>query len=88
MITKKQLRAENEKLKQEIATFRILLRAYMTSNHKYQDDIEVLNQSLDIANENAERWAKIAHKADEIRRAEYIARRKEAMLNELGNTDT
>lgn len=68
MITKKQLKAENEKLKQELSTVNVLLRAYIQSNQKYQDDIELLNRSLNIATAEVERWVKIAHKADEMRR--------------------
>ena len=71
MVTKKQLKEENEKLKTEIATLNVLLRAYMQSNHKLQDDIDVLNESLNCTAADRDRWRGIAHKADE-RRREYV----------------
>jgi len=71
--TRKQLLKEIDQLKADNATMRILLRAYMQMNHRLQDDIELLNASLDCCAADRERWAEIARKADK-RRKEYVLR--------------
>ena len=68
MTTKKQLKAENAKLKAEISTINVLLRAYIQANHKLQDDIDLLNASLNVTADAKERWEGLARKADERRK--------------------
>lgn len=68
MVTKKKLREENAKLTEENTTLKTLLRAYMKSNEKLQDEVATLNASLDCTAAELERWKGIAHKADEMRR--------------------
>ena len=67
MVTKKKLKAEIQSLKNELATCNVLLRAYIQSNHKLQDEIDVLNESLNCTAAELERWRDIAHKADKRR---------------------
>ena len=67
-MTKRKLRKQIEELKTENATLKVCLRAYMQSNEKLQDDVDLLNASLDAAIADRERWMDIAHKADERRR--------------------
>ena len=69
--SRRQIEEENEKLKNELATLRVMVRAYMQSNHRLQDEVEALNASMNILVEEKERWVQIAHKADE-RRLEYV----------------
>lgn len=69
MVTKKKLREENAQLTEENTTLKTLLRAYMKSNEKLQDEVATLNASLDCTAAEMERWREIAHKADEMRRA-------------------
>ena len=71
METKRKLRAEIQRLKNEVATCNVLLRAYIQSNHKLQDEVALLNESLDCTAAELERWRDIAHKADE-RRLNYV----------------
>lgn len=71
MVTKRKLRKEIEDLRNELATTNVLLRAYMQSNHKLQDEVELLNESLNCTAAELERWRKLAHKADE-RRREFV----------------
>lgn len=71
MIRKKTLIAENERLKQENATLRIWLRAYKMEHERQQEDIALLNASLDATIASKERWEKLARKADE-RRKRYV----------------
>ena len=71
MVTKKKLREENAQLTEENTTLKTLLRAYMNSNEKLQDEVAMLNASLDCTAAELERWKEIAHKADEMRRAEH-----------------
>lgn len=68
MVTKKKLREENAQLTEENTTLKTLLRAYMKSNEKLQDEVATLNASLDCTAAELERWKEIAHKADEMRR--------------------
>ena len=68
MVTKKKLREENAQLTEENTTLKTLLRAYMKSNEKLQDEVATLNASLDCTAAEMERWMEIAHKADEMRR--------------------
>ena len=42
METKRKLRAEIQRLKNEVATCNVLLRAYIHSNHKLQDEVALL----------------------------------------------
>ena len=67
MVTKKKLKAEIQSLKKELATCNVLLRAYIQSNHKLQDEIDLLNESLNCTAAELERWRDIAHKADKRR---------------------
>jgi len=69
--SRRQIEEENEKLKNELATLRVMVRAYMQSNHRLQDEVEALNASIDILVAEKERWVQIAKKADE-RRLEYV----------------
>ena len=69
--SRRQIEEDNEKLKNELATLRVMVRAYMQSNHRLQDEVEALNASMNILVEEKERWVQIAHKADE-RRLEYV----------------
>ena len=69
MVTKKKLRDENAQLTEENTTLKTLLRAYMKSNEKLQDEVATLNASLDCTAAEMERWREIDHKADEMRRA-------------------
>ena len=71
MVTKRKLRQENAQLTEENTTLKTLLRAYMKSNEKLQDEVATLNASLDCTAAELERWKEIAHKADE-RRANYV----------------
>ena len=71
MVTKKKLRKENEELRNQLATMKIWLRSYIQSNRQLQDDIDVLNASLNCTEAEAERWRSIARKADE-RRLAYV----------------
>lgn len=71
MVTKKKLREENAQLTEENTTLKTLLRAYMKSNEKLQDEVATLNASLDCTAAELERWKGIAHKADE-RRVNYV----------------
>ena len=71
MVTKKKLREENAQLTEENTTLKTLLRAYMKSNEKLQDEVAMLNASLDCTAAELERWKEIAHKADEMRREEH-----------------
>ena len=71
MVTKRKLRQENAQLTEENTTLKTLLRAYMKSNEKLQDEVATLNASLDCTAAELERWKEIAHKADE-RRVNYV----------------
>ena len=71
MVTKRKLRQENAQLTEENTTLKTLLRAYMKSNEKLQDEVSTLNASLDCTAAELERWKEIAHKADE-RRVNYV----------------
>ena len=71
MKTKRALKAENERLKQNEATLRILCKAYMRRNEQLEIDLATANASLDAAIADKERWQTIAKKADE-RRLEYV----------------
>lgn len=71
MATKKTLMAEIARLKQDVATLRILCKAYMRRNEQLEIDLATANAALDCAAAEKERWAEIAHKADE-RRLEYV----------------
>ena len=71
MVTKRKLRQENAQLTEENTTLKTLLRAYMKSNERLQDEVATLNASLDCTAAELERWKEIAHKADE-RRANYV----------------
>lgn len=71
MITRRKLKAENERLKQENATLKVWLRAYKAEHERQQEDIALLNASLDATVASMERWEKLARKADE-RRKRYV----------------
>lgn len=71
MTTRRKLKAENKRLKEELAEVKLLLRAYMRSDREKQDVIDLLNASLDCTAAEMERWKEIAHKADE-RRKRYV----------------
>ena len=71
MATKKTMLAQMERMKQDIATLRILCKAYMRRNEQLEIDLATANASLDCAIAEKERWAEIAHKADE-RRLSYV----------------
>lgn len=70
-MSRRQLEAKVEEQAQEIATINVLLRAYIQSNQRLQDDIEALNASLNCTAAELKRWQEIARKADE-RRLEYV----------------
>ena len=70
-ISRRQLEEKVKKQAEEIATLNVLLRAYIQSNQRLQDDIEALNQSLNCTAAELKRWQDIARKADE-RRLEYV----------------
>ena len=63
---------ENEQLREDMAVLKILVKAYIRDNSKLQEDIDLLNASLNAAAADSERWKNIAHKADERRRQEYV----------------
>lgn len=67
-MTRKQMKAEIERLKQDNAALRLLTKAYMRRNAKLEEDIAFMNASLDACAADSERWHKIAKKADERRR--------------------
>ena len=71
MTSRKRLKKENEELRNELATMKVWLRAYISMAKKQQDDIDCLNASLDAAAADLERWKTIARKADE-RRIAYV----------------
>ena len=71
MITKRKLKAENERLKQDNATLKLMTKAYMRKNKELENHIEFLNASLKTVLSETNRWKDIAHKADE-RRRNYI----------------
>lgn len=71
MKTRAKLAKENKELRNEVATLKIWLRAYRQENIKLQDDIDVLNASLNCTAAEMERWQNIARKADE-RRLAYV----------------
>lgn len=71
MPTKRTMLAQMERMKQDMATLRILCKAYMRRTAQLEEDIAMLNASLDCAEKQIDRWAAIAHKADE-RRLEYV----------------
>lgn len=71
MRTRSTLAKENKELRNEVATLKIWLRAYRQENIKLQDDIDVLNASLNCTAAEMERWKNIARKADE-RRLAYV----------------
>lgn len=68
MITKRKLQKEIDQLRQDNAMLRLLTKAYMRRNAMLEEDIALLNASLDCAVMDKERWQGIAHKADERRR--------------------
>lgn len=78
MITKKKLKKEIEHLKQDNAQLSLLIRAYIRSNHKLEDDIKLLNASVDAMAKERDRWKELAHKTDERRVAYVRANRKRA----------
>ena len=71
MKTRATLAAENKALRNEVCTLKIWLRAYRQENIKLQNDIDVLNASLNCTASEMERWQDIAKKADE-RRLAYV----------------
>ena len=79
MITKHKLKAELEQLRQDNAMLKLLTRAYMRKTAELEDDLAMVNASLDAAIADKERWQEIAQKADE--------RRKRYVLNNMAGTD-
>ena len=71
--SRRQIEEENERLKQERTVLQTLVNAYMRDNAKLEDDIKVLNASLDATEADRDRWRRIAKEADR-RRLEYVAR--------------
>jgi len=71
MKSRRQLIKELEELRNENATLKVLVRAYIQSNNRMQDEIAVLNESVDCSAAEIERWKEIAHKCDE-RRLQYV----------------
>jgi len=71
MKTRATLAKENEELRNENATLKVLVRAYIQSNNRMQDEIALLNESLNTTSAEIKRWQDIAHKCDE-RRLEYV----------------
>lgn len=71
MKSRRQLIKELEELRNENATLKVLVRAYIQSNNRMQDEIALLNESVNCSAAEIERWKTIAHKADE-RRLEYV----------------
>ena len=70
--SRRTLERENEELRKDIALLKILVKAYIRDNSKLQDDIDLLNASLNATSAETDRWRTIAHKADERRRQEYV----------------
>lgn len=68
MITVKKLKAELEELKQNNATLRLLVRAYMRRANELEEDIAVLNASIDCLVADKERFRELARKSDERRK--------------------
>lgn len=71
MKSRRQLEKELEELRNENATLKVLVRAYIQSNNRMQDEIALLNESVDCSAAEMERWKEIAHKCDE-RRLQYV----------------
>ena len=71
MKSRRQLEKELEELRNENATLKVLVRAYIQSNNRMQDEIALLNESVDCSAAEIERWKEIAHKCDE-RRVQYV----------------
>lgn len=71
MKSRRQLVKELEELRNENATLKVLVRAYIQSNNRMQDEIALLNESVNCSAAEIERWKEIAHKCDE-RRLEYV----------------
>lgn len=71
MPTKRTLMVQMEQLKQDNAMLKLLTKAYMRRNAQLEQDITVLNASLDAAVADMEKWKRIAHRADK-RRIEYV----------------
>ena len=69
--SRKQLLEELEQIKQDDMTLRILTKAYMRRNAELEDEIAVLNASIDCLKAEKDYWVTIAHKCDE-RRLEYV----------------
>lgn len=68
MITVKKLKAELEELKQNNAVLRLLVRAYMRRAKELEEDIAVLNASIDCLVADKERFRELARKSDERRK--------------------
>lgn len=64
-------KAQMEELKKDNAMLQLLIHAYMRRNRELENDIALLNASLDVLADDKEKWKKIAKKADE-RRREYV----------------
>ena len=71
MKSRRQLIKELEELRSENATLKVLVRAYIQSNNRMQDEIALLNESVNCSAAEIERWKDIAHKCDE-RRVQYV----------------
>lgn len=71
--SRRQIEEENERLKQERTVLQTLVNAYMRDNAKLEDDIKVLNASLDATEADRDRWRRIAKEADR-RRLEYVSK--------------
>lgn len=71
MKSRRQLEKELEELRNENATLKVLVRAYIQSNNRMQEEIALLNESVDCSAAEIERWKEIAHKCDE-RRLQYV----------------
>ena len=71
MKSRRQLIKELEELRNENATLKVLVRAYIQSNNRMQDEIALLNESLNCSAAEIERRKEIAHKCDE-RRVQYV----------------
>lgn len=68
MVTRKKLLAQMEDLKQDNAVLRLLLRSYMRRNRELEEDIAVLNASIDCLVADKERYQTLLKKSDERRK--------------------
>lgn len=68
MVRRKKLKAQIEDLKQDNAVLRLLLRSYMRRNRELEEDVALLNASIDCLVADKERYLELVRKSDERRK--------------------